>query len=442
MTINDGGYVGFFGRMSESGVIKNLTLEDAVITGNGVIGSIVGYNNGGTIMNCANTVTDGGTASVSSTGGLSIGGIVGCNVGGTVTDCTNASSVSGKTNVYLGSSSVGGVVGQNLGGAATNCTNSGEVSGDFYVGGVVGSNDDDKPGTQQGGTQSTVSSCTNTGTVSLSSADYVDYANVGGVAGNNINSNVINSTNTGNVSSDDGVTGVGSVVGDNDSNSTVQNCVNVGGTVNGIVPDSVCGSNSAGDGTVTNSASVDTTGEGGAAAQIVNGIAYTIEPSSIEIGKTATITFKTLPEGCQPSNAFDPTGGALRSGAITSYSPTDKVNITYNGDGTASVEALEEGDFEITFTVQYYPTDNSNQSAETAAYLSDPTEIIFSAIPVTVTQAAEEETPPTTDPEPTTPPETEPTPPPSSGGGSGGCSAGFGALALLALAPLALRRKK
>ncbi|MFI3270465.1 MAG: GLUG motif-containing protein, partial [Rikenellaceae bacterium] len=72
------------------------------------------------------------------TGSSIIGGVVGEN-SGTVTNCYNTAEVSGTQSVCT---SIGGVVGDNFGSGSsvTNCYNTAAVSGDYYVGGVVGSN--------------------------------------------------------------------------------------------------------------------------------------------------------------------------------------------------------------------------------------------------------------------------------------------------------------
>ena len=134
---SDSTYQGLFGYMSgTNSAVRNLTVS-GTIRGNGSVGGVVGWNNGGTIENCHNTVAVSGSGSA--------GGVVGVSRGGTVTNCYNTGEVSDG-------GSAGGVVGYS-GGTVKNCYNTGEVSGDVSAGGVVG---------YSGGT---VTNCYNTGAV-------------------------------------------------------------------------------------------------------------------------------------------------------------------------------------------------------------------------------------------------------------------------------------
>ena len=123
---SDSTYQGLFGYMSgTNSAVRNLTVS-GTIRGNGSVGGVVGWNNGGTIENCHNTVAVSGSGSA--------GGVVGVSRGGTVTNCYNTGEVSDGF-------SAGGVVGYiNAGGTVKNCYNTGAVNGSSYVGGVVGYN--------------------------------------------------------------------------------------------------------------------------------------------------------------------------------------------------------------------------------------------------------------------------------------------------------------
>ena len=148
--ISTDNYAGLFGRIADSGVVKDLGIdENSTVGGRYYVGGVVGYNLYGTVTNCYNTGSVSGTNSV--------GGVVGDNYYGTLTNCFNTGSVSGDSNV-------GGVVGYFYGTVA-NCYNTGSVGGNLYVGGVVGY------------FYGTLTNCYNTG--SVSSTNYY----VGGVAG-------------------------------------------------------------------------------------------------------------------------------------------------------------------------------------------------------------------------------------------------------------------
>ena len=105
---------------------------------------------------------------------------------------------------------VGGIVGQNKDGTVSSCSNSGTVSGTYssaYVGGIVGEIFED----------SEVSNCSNSGTVTGG-----DDAIVGGIVGWNYSGTVSNCSNSGTVTGSNGAR-VGGIVGYN-YDSEVSNC--------------------------------------------------------------------------------------------------------------------------------------------------------------------------------------------------------------------------
>ncbi len=175
------GYVGgLVGR--NCGIINNC-YSTCSMWGEDDVGSLVGWNDFGMITNCYAT---GDVTGENRVGGLvgpnwghisncyaassiigkenTIGGLVGENeVGGMITQCYSTSSVE----AWSQSEEVGGLAGENES-TITNCYSMGSVSGDYYVGGVVGYNDDD----------SMVAHCYSTGIV-------VGVNDVGGVVGYN-----------------------------------------------------------------------------------------------------------------------------------------------------------------------------------------------------------------------------------------------------------------
>ena len=169
-------YQGLVGYLGEGGVVKNLTLADAKVSGGYYVGGIVGYNVG-SVTDCSSA----GTVS----GDDYVGGIVGSN-DGSVTNCSNAGTVSAP-------SLVGGIAGYNDG-SVTGCVNMGEVSGRSHAGGIVGINYD------------SVSGCGNAGGI-------ICYDQAGGIVGANHYS-VSGCSNAGEVS---GLSFIGGIAGEHTS---------------------------------------------------------------------------------------------------------------------------------------------------------------------------------------------------------------------------------
>ncbi len=130
-----GGYMGFFGFVAKEAAVSNLGLEDAVVTGrvlagtvpyaqgDSFVGTVAGFNEG-TISACY------GLGAV--TGATAAGGLVGFNCEtGVASDCYSMARVTG----YSG---VGGLMGWNSGKVA-NCYSTGYVEGTLDTGGLVGS---------------------------------------------------------------------------------------------------------------------------------------------------------------------------------------------------------------------------------------------------------------------------------------------------------------
>ena len=111
------GFVGLFGRLGKGAVVKNLTLDDANITGPQKTGGIAGINKGGIIYNCH--VTCNVTIHADDDEWNSWhGGIVGSNesddgVYGKVSNCTSAAKLTVDFNTW---NFYGGIAGQNMSG--------------------------------------------------------------------------------------------------------------------------------------------------------------------------------------------------------------------------------------------------------------------------------------------------------------------------------------
>ncbi len=181
---------GLFGQL-DGGVVKNLGIVDSYFYGLSYTGAVVGYNQGGTVINCYNSGIvkgqDDGT-----------GGVVGYNKGAVI-ECRNSGIVAGTANT-------GGVVGRCYNGSVDSCSNDGFISsGGNYVGGVVGNS-----------VNASIKNCYNTGSV--------DGHFVGGVVGNNYDSVVTNCYNVGAVSGGAAVCGLVGYF----YSGIIENCYNTG----------------------------------------------------------------------------------------------------------------------------------------------------------------------------------------------------------------------
>lgn len=118
---------GLFGYVGASGKVKDLTVDGSV-TGKNYVGGVAGYS-AGTVEHCVNQAAISGNSLV--------GGLVGQTTGGKVTGCANKGAVTGT------GGGVGGVVGQAdkespaLPGLVENCSNTAAVTGGDQTGGVV-----------------------------------------------------------------------------------------------------------------------------------------------------------------------------------------------------------------------------------------------------------------------------------------------------------------
>ena len=183
---NVGGLVG-----SNTGTIINSYVTGSV-SGNTSVGGLVGYNNGGSISSSyatARVTATGKVASGQDAGKTFVGGLLGRMLNGVLSDSHATGMVTGTGN------DVGGLVGANDGGAVSGSYATGSVSGVNNVGGLVGRM-----------LNGTLSSVYATGNVTGSAS------NVGGLVGANDGAVLSSSYATGNVS---GVDNVGGLVGSN-----------------------------------------------------------------------------------------------------------------------------------------------------------------------------------------------------------------------------------
>ena len=147
----DESLVGLFGAVDLGGVIQNVKMLNADVTGDWAVGGLVGENwgdvhnsySGGAVggADCVGGLVGGNAGGVSNcysavsvTGHWDVGGLVGCSDSrGTVSNSYSVGSVTGEW-------AVGGLVGGNLGGTVAMSYCAGSVTGDDYVGGLVGDN--------------------------------------------------------------------------------------------------------------------------------------------------------------------------------------------------------------------------------------------------------------------------------------------------------------
>ena len=116
--------VGLFRAIGSQARLEGVGLIDVDVRGGTGVGGLVGYNNGGTIINSyVMGVVQGGS---------SIGGLIGDNYGPIINSYTHVD--------MLGNSYVGGIVGCNFtGGNVTNSYAMGSVAGGYSLGGLIGS---------------------------------------------------------------------------------------------------------------------------------------------------------------------------------------------------------------------------------------------------------------------------------------------------------------
>jgi filamentous hemagglutinin family protein len=191
-----GSYLGLFGYVGATGVIRNVGLTGSV-TGASYVGSLVGVN-AGVIANVSSSASVSGTNSI-------VGGLVAFNANGSIKNSDATGAVSAPN-------FVGGLVGSNEG-PITNSYATGTVTGLVNVGGLVGYD------------TSTIDTSYATGSVSgsVSGSNYVGGL-VGRTDGSAGNPSVTNSYATGAVT---GTTGVGGLIGWNDG-GTISNSYAIG----------------------------------------------------------------------------------------------------------------------------------------------------------------------------------------------------------------------
>lgn len=202
-------FIGLFGYIGDQVVLKNISIIDCNITGEDLVGGLVGYNMGD-FKHCS--------SSGIVVGYRSIGGLIGYNEKAALHNCKSSGIVSGLSNIggFIGynyraslyscsangevlceDSNAGGLLGVNFDGFVINCTTMGNISGSgICIGGFIGFN-----------VEGNVSICS--ASVNLTS----EKPDVGGFIGYNLDGLVLNCSVKGKIS---GETRVGGFVGFND----------------------------------------------------------------------------------------------------------------------------------------------------------------------------------------------------------------------------------
>ncbi len=221
------GGVGMFGTLAKTGVVRNLTLENATVTGLHGTGALVGANFG-YIADCKASVKVVGRLATAGLVGGHAGQVVNCHVRGEVSGQAAVGGLAGDMNGIVRDSSadmrvsagkgVGGLVGLNTTGKVLNSHATGMVAGADNIGGLVGVN-----------TDALVENSFASGEVQGTGT------NVGGLVGFNSQSRVRNSFATGTVT---GKEAVGGLIGRN--NGAVRNVYTTSAA--GLIGDNAGGS--------------------------------------------------------------------------------------------------------------------------------------------------------------------------------------------------------
>lgn len=224
---------GTFSNNKNYGTIRNISPttgqkdESTTTVVTSVVGGVVGiFDQQTTVVNCHNY----GKVTTSNPGVSAVGGVFGYDgVGCTLKSCTNKGAVSHTGSDLLAETTIAGIIGKAGGttsaiGTLSSCTNTGTVTAscngkNVRIAGVSGHTD-----------YYNVSSCNNSATIRFSNSSAVDgYVAIGGVVSHPYHGCIIsNCTNTGTVTSDKpNVNRMGGIVA-NLNSSAVRKCTNKG----------------------------------------------------------------------------------------------------------------------------------------------------------------------------------------------------------------------
>ena len=361
-------------------------------------GGIAGYNSEGIISMCVNRGNINGDQYV--------GGIVGWAEKGRIDSSTNTGDLSAKDGMD-DQSSAGGIIGDGNMLDILNCMNSGSVKGNS-AGGIAGYSWDTNELQHFTG-------CTNTGMVHAFASGGVDGHWAGGIVGYADNVIMNSCTNTGLVTSEpdgDENSGAGSIVGTFWQNLTMSNCGFTGEKAYQELKDL--------NGKVT----VDEESVLSFDAKILDAKAVTtlsVMPS-VNLAPGTKGAFTLMVNG-RPATSED-----IRINKITAVKSGDAANpaIANIGDfenGTAPAGAIAYGATAQGYSLSFNPTDYKKLKEGQAEVAMEQAISFDARLFVNVQDEIKE-------------------PAAQNSSGSGGCNAGFAALALLAVIPAVMRRKK
>jgi hypothetical protein len=227
--------IGLFGYLNNA-MITNINTMDADVWGAMLVGAVSGY--------CSNTLITNCSSSGAVNGGGRLGGIIGecqssslqnCfssivndynvvnHVGGIVGYASDSSITQCSSDATLeNANTVGGIVGESIDSFTCFCNFTGYIIGICTVGGIAGSNNN-----------STISNCTNSGTLTTNPSNQIQSKGLGGIVGTN-RGNIYNCSNYGEIN---GFAWVGGIVGYMADDSNVRDCTstgNVNGSASGV----------------------------------------------------------------------------------------------------------------------------------------------------------------------------------------------------------------
>lgn len=125
-----GRYAAALVGLLRAGTVANCHVRAGSVSGENVVGGLVGRNEEGKIIDC--------TAAITVRGLSRLGGLVGSSYFGAVRRCEAVASV--LSDPESGSWNLGGLIGENSNGTVTECRATGIVQGNRYVGGLAGDN--------------------------------------------------------------------------------------------------------------------------------------------------------------------------------------------------------------------------------------------------------------------------------------------------------------
>jgi hypothetical protein len=243
------GVIHFTPELNRRGMVTNLTLNDATVSGNGNAGGVAGISHGDITNTTVNNSTISGNGNAGGVAGISHGNITNTTVNNsTISGSGNAGGVAGISNGYItnttvfnptisGSENAGGVAGISHGGINTTTVNNLTISGE-NTGGIAGR-------VQTGSIVSNNSVRYDIQPASLNNR-IQGTANAGGLVG--INNGVIRDSVFISPYIDTHITGTGNIsgfVGRNDTLGTMERLIllatapSVGGTIYPVVGEDI-----------------------------------------------------------------------------------------------------------------------------------------------------------------------------------------------------------